>query len=97
MDDIERNSLVPSIQPVRKIRARLFNRERRELLYPYERNHKGQATKRKRPGIKRTKYLAADARTPEKIEQNLMDYKSDLKIRLAFDRAQILHEEPPSD
>ena len=97
MDDIERNSHVPSIQPVRKIRARIFNRERRELMYPYERNHRGQATKRKKPGIKRTKYLTADARTPEKIEQDFIDYKSDLKFRLTFDRAQILHEEPSSD
>ena len=97
MDDIERNSLVLSIQPIRKIRARLFNRERRELLYPYERNHRGQATKRKKPGIKRTEYLTSDASTPEQIEQDLSDYKSDLKIRLTFERAQILHEEPSSD
>lgn len=97
MDDIERNSLVPSIQPVRKIGARIFNRERRELMYLYERNHRGQATKRKKPGIKRTEHLTADARTPEKVELDLIDYKSDLKIRLTFDRAQILHEEPSSD
>lgn len=97
MDDIERNSPVLSIQPIRRIRARILNRERRELMSPYERNNRGQATKRKKPGIKRTEYLTADARTPEKIEQDFIDYKSDLKIRLNFDRAQILHEEPSSD
>jgi len=95
MDDIERNSPVPGIQPIRKIRARIFNRERRELLYLYERNPRGQVTKRKKPGIKRTEHLTPDAET--QIEQDFIDYKSDLKIRLAFDRAQILHEEPSSD
>lgn len=97
MDDIERNSPVLSIEPIRRIRARILNRERRELMSPYERDHRGQATKRKKPGIKRTDHLIADGRTPEKIEQDFIDYKSDLKIRLTFDRAQILHEEPSSD
>lgn len=31
MDDIERSSPVQRIQPVRKIRSRILNRERREL------------------------------------------------------------------
>lgn len=97
MDDIERNSLIPSIQPVRKIRAKLINRERRELMNPYERNHQGQTRKRKKPGIKRTEYLTSDPRTPEELERDLSDYKSDLKIRMTFDRAQILHEGPSSD
>jgi len=97
MDDIERISPVQSIPPVRKISARMYDRERRELRYPYERDHRGKAIKRKKPGTKRTGHLTADDRTSEKIEQDLSDYKSDLKIRLTFDRAQILHEEPSSD
>jgi hypothetical protein len=92
MDDTERSSPISSIQPVRKIRARLYDRERRELKYPYERNHRGQVTKRKKPGTERAEHLAAEARTPETIEQDLSDYKSDLKIRLVFDRAQILDD-----
>lgn len=94
MDNIERNSLVPSIQPVRKIRAEIIDRERRELMNPYNRNHRGQVTKRKKPRIKGTEYPTADASTPEKIEQDFIDYKSGLINRLTFDRALILHEEP---
>ena len=94
MDDIERNSMVQSIQPVRKIRARLYDRERRELKYPYDKNHRGQVNKRKKASIKPEEHLVEDASTPEEIEQDLRDYKSHLKIRLAFDRAQILPEEP---
>jgi hypothetical protein len=97
MDDIERNSLIPSIQPIRKIRARIFNRERRELMNPFGRNQRGQATKRKKPGIKSTESLTTEARTPEELEQDFIDYKSDLKIRLTIDRAKILHEEPSSE
>lgn len=97
MDDIERNSLIQSVQPVRKIRAQLFKRERRELMYLYEKSYQGQATKRKKPGIQLTEHLTSDAATTEELEQDLLDYKSDLKTRLAFDRAQILHEEPSSD
>lgn len=97
MDDIERNAPVQSIQPVRKIRARIYDRERRELRHLYERNLRGQVTKRKKPGFQPTETLTADARTSEEIEQDLLDYKSDLKIRLTFDRAQILHEEPSLD
>ena len=94
MDDIERNSSVPRIQPVRKIGAKIYDRERRELKYPYEKNHRGQVNKRKKASIKPTEPLTADTSTPEEIEQDLKDYKSDLKFRLAFDRAQILPEEP---
>lgn len=97
MDDIERSSPVPMIQPVRKIGARIYDRERRELMNPYQRNHRGKTTKQKKPGVKRTEHLTADTITPEKVEQDLSDYKSDLKTRLTFDRAQILHEEPSSD
>ena len=97
MDDMERNSPIQSIQPVRKIRAQIFKRERRELMYLYERNPQGQATKRKKPGFQQTEQPTTDANTPEEIEQDFMDYKSDLKNRLTFDRAQILHEEPSSD
>jgi hypothetical protein len=97
MDDIERNAPIQSIQPVRKIRAQIFKRERRELMYLYERNHQGQATKRKKPGFQQTEHLTPDASSPEEIEQDFIDYKSDLKNRLTFDRAQILHEEPCSD
>lgn len=97
MDDIERNAPIQSIQPVRKIRAQIFKRERRELMYLYERNHQGQAIKRKKPGYPHTEHLTSDASTPEEIEQDFIDYKSDLKNRLTFDRAQILHEEPSSE
>lgn len=97
MDDIERNSLVSSIQPVRKIRARIYDRERRELRSPYERNQRGQSTKRKKPGIKLTEDPTTDDITPEKVEQDFINYKSDLKTRLAFDRALILQEEPSAD
>ena len=91
MDDIERISHVSSIQPVRKIRARLYDRERRELRYPHERNPRRQVTQRE------TEHLTPEASTPEELEQDLQDYKSDLKERLTFDRAQVLHEEPSSD
>ena len=97
MNDIERNSPVQSIQPVRKIRAYIFDRERRELMYSYDRNQRGRATKRKKPGIRQTEFLTPEASTTEQIEHDLSDYKSDLKIRLTFERAQILHEEPSSD
>jgi len=97
MDDIERNSPIESIQPVRRIVARIYDRERRELRNLYEKNQRGQATKRKRPGFKPTENPTANASTPQVIEQDFMDYKSDLKTRLAFDRAQILQEEPSSD
>jgi hypothetical protein len=97
MDDSERNSPIQRIQPVRKIRAQIFKRERRELMYLYERDYLGKATKRKKPGIQETEHLTSDASTPEEIEQDLLDYKSDLKTRLTFDRAQILHEEPSAD
>ncbi len=97
MDDIERNSPIQSIQPVRRIGARIYDRERRELRNPYERNQRGQATKRKNPGIKPTEHLTPDANTPEEVEQDFIDYKLALKTRLAFDRAQILHKETSSD
>ena len=97
MDDIERNSLVPSIQPVRKIRARIYDRERRELRYPYERNQRGQATKRKKSGVKRIEHLTSNVGSHKEIEQDFIEYKADLKTRLTFDRAQILPEEPPYD
>jgi hypothetical protein len=97
MDDIERSSPVQIIQPVRKIRAYIFNRERRELMNPFKRNQLRQANKRKKPGIRRTEYLTEEGETTTTIEQDLIDYKSDLKTRLTFDRALILHEEPCSD
>ena len=97
MDDIERSSPIQSVQPVRKIRAQIFKRERRELMYLYETNQQGRASKRKKSGIQKTEHLASEACTPEEIEQDLLDYKSDLKIRLTFDRAQLLHEEPSLD
>lgn len=96
-DNDRQNSPIQSIQPVRKIRAQLFKRERRELTYLYERNHQGQATKRKKPGIQRTKPLTSDVNNPEELEQDLIEYKADLKTRLAFDRAQILPVEPSSE
>jgi len=95
MDNLERNSPVQSIQPVRKIRARLYDGERQE---PNEkRNRRLQVTKRKKPDIKLTEHLTDDAKTPGEIEQDFVDYKSDLIIRSTFDRAQILNEEPSSD
>lgn len=97
MDDIERNSPIESIQPIRKIGARIFDRERRDLRNPYERNQRGLTTKRKKPSSKPTEPLTADATTTVALEQDFTDYKSDLKTRLAFDRAQILQEEPSSD
>jgi len=97
MDDIERNSTIPSIQPVRKIRDRIYDSERREHTHPYEKKLRGQLKKRKKEIIKPIEHLAVDASTPEEIEQDLIDYKSDLKTRLAFDRAQILPEGPTSD
>ena len=96
-DNIRTNSPIQCIQPVRKIRAQIFKRERRELTYLYERNHQGQATKRKKPGIRRTEHLTSDVNTPEELEQDFIEYKADLKTRLAYDRAQILPEEPSSD
>jgi hypothetical protein len=97
MDDIERSSPVQRIQPVRKIRSRILNRERRELMNPYARNQRGQTSKWKKLGIRLTVPLTIDVRTPEEIEQNFIDCKTDLKNRLTFDRAQILREEPSSD
>lgn len=98
MDDIERSSPVSSIQPVLKIHARLFNheqeRERRELLYTYQRNRRLKAAKRKKPARKLADHLTPESGTPEEIKQDFIDYKSDLKIRLAFDRAQIFDQEP---
>lgn len=49
-------------------------------MYLNERNLQGQATKRKKLGIKRTKHLTTDASTPEEIEQDLFDYKADEHI-----------------
>jgi len=86
MDDIERNSIIPSIEPVRKIRAKIIKRERRELMHPYKKTLRGEAKKRKKPGIKQIEYLTSDTRTSEEIEQDLTNYKSDLKIRITFDR-----------
>lgn len=97
MDDIERNSFVPSIQPVLKIRTRLYDHERRDLRYPHERNRPGQSAKRKMPGIKRSKHPTSDVGTPEEIQQDFIEYKADLKTRLVFDRAQILPKEPSSN
>jgi len=96
MDNFERNAPAQSIQPVRKIRARLYDRERQELMYE-RRNRRRLASKRKKPGIILIDELAADVRTHEEIEQDFDDYKSDLIIRSTFDRAQILKEEPSSD
>lgn len=96
MDHLERSSPTQSIQPVRKIRARLYDRERQELMYE-KRNRRRVATKRKKPGIILIDDLTAEVRTSEEIEQDFDDYKSDLIIRSAFDRAQILNEEPSSD
>ena len=97
MDDIERNSRVQRIQPVRKIRARIYDRERRGHTHLNKKLYRAQL-KRKKGNIKETEeHLTADASTPEAVEQDLKDYKSDLKTRLAFDRAQILPEGPSSD
>ncbi|TGE38499.1 hypothetical protein E4K67_11250 [Desulfosporosinus fructosivorans] len=97
MDDNERNSPIQSVQPVRKIRAQIFKRERRELMYLYERARQGQASKRKKPSIRQTELLTSDASTPAEIEQDFLDYKTDLKNRLTFDRAQLLSEDLSSD
>ena len=97
MDDIERSTPVPNISPIHKIRARIFDRERRELMNPYERNHQGQVTKRKKPRNKQTENPTADASTPEKMKQDFLDYKSGLITRLTFDRALLLPEEPSSE
>jgi hypothetical protein len=96
MDDIERSTPVPNISPIHKIRARIYDRERRDLMNPFERNHQGQLTKRRKSRIKQTENTTADAGTPEKIEQDFLDYKSGLTTRLTFDRALILPEEPTS-
>jgi len=97
MDDIERNSPIESIQPIRKIGARIYDRERRDLRNPYEKNQRGLTTKRKKPSIKPAEPLTADGTTTEALEQDFTDYKSGLKTRLAFDRAQILQDEPSSN
>ena len=97
MDDIERNSTVESIPPVRKIRARIYDRERREHAHPYEKKLRGQLKKRKKASLKPVEKMTVDPNTPAELEQDLKDYKSDLKTRLAFDRAQILSEEPSLD
>ena len=98
MDDIERKSAVERIQPVRKIGARVYDRQRRELTHPNDRNYRQQLQKRKKASIEEpVDHLSANASTPEEVEQDLKDYKSDLKTRLAFDRAQILPEDPSSD
>ncbi|HZK55045.1 MAG TPA: hypothetical protein VFC84_12725 [Desulfosporosinus sp.] len=97
MDDIERNSTVRPIQPVRKIGARVYDRQRRELTYPNNRNYGQQFKKHKKEIITPTEHLTDDLSTPEEIEQDLSDYKSDLRTRLTFDRAQILPEGSSSD
>ncbi|HZK84712.1 MAG TPA: hypothetical protein VFC58_08560 [Desulfosporosinus sp.] len=97
MDDIERNSLVPSVQPILRIGARQSNRERRELTYLYKRNQQGRRIKPKKLVLEQPEHQAAEPSTPEEVKQDLLNYKSDLKIRLTFDRAQLLDEEPSSN
>lgn len=99
-EDTEKDLLILNIQPVRsihaigKISARLFNRERRGLMYRYARNRRNELTKRINPEYKRTEQPTREDRRTENIEKEFRDYKLDIKNRLSFDRAQILNEEP---
>src|SRR5665648_623386 len=85
MDDIERNSLVPSVQPILRIGARQSNRERRELTYLYKRNQQGRRIKPKKLVLEQPEHQAAEPSTPEAVSYTHLrahETRHDLVCRL---------------